>query len=431
MKRVNQKAHLYGVQKQRVAAWVRPPQGDDSGPAEWSEMTDPHPVVQIERAVLGATLLSKDSIEDVLRIIGPDPKSFTEPTHRLVYASVLRLYEQGDSVDAITVNKDLNSHEEAQEVGGAPYLQKLIEAADTSNIERNARQVVFSSVPITSEYARWMSDALPEYLDVLDGTRKASRANTFTGFQDLDGITTGLEPGTLTVISGRPSVGKSVLLGNIACSAALHHAVPTLWVDQESPHRQVLDRIFSAEARIPLNAIRAGMMTDDDWVRLATTMRNVVTAPLLLHAGKRVDTDEVQQLAEESSASLVAIDGLQHLKPRQGRETREREVSDITRALKDLALELEVPVVATAQLNRAPLQRFDPSPTLDDLRESDLIAHLADTVILIERPDLRDRESLRAGEADLIIGKNRNGPTGDVTVAFQGHYSRFVDMAQG
>lgn len=390
-----------------------------------------HPTAQVERAVLGALLLSKDSIEDALRIIGPDPKPFTEPTHRLIYASVLRLHKHGDPVDAISLNKDLNAHEEAQEVGGAPYLQELIEAADTSNIERNARQVVFSLVPITSEYAQWMSDALPEYLDVLDGTRKAPRANTLTGFQGLDEVTTGLEPGTLTVISGRPSAGKSVLLGNIACSAALRHAVPTLWIDQESPHRQVLDRIFSAEARIPLPAIRAGMMTDDDWARLAITMRKVATAPLLLHAGKRVDTGQVRQLAEESGADLVAIDGLQHLKPHQGRETREREVSDITRALKDLALELEVPVVATAHLNRASLQRFDPSPTLDDLRESDLIAHLADTVILIERPDLRDRESPRVGEADLIIGKHRNGPTCDMTVAFQGHYSRFVDMAWG
>lgn len=283
--------------------------------------------------------------------------------------------------------------------------------------------------PVTSEHAQWLADALTDYLDALEGTDKTARPNVPTGFTDLDEITTGLEPGTLTVISGRPSVGKSTLLGNIACISAIRHAISTVWIDQENPRRQVLDRIFSAEARIPLYAIRADMMDDDAWTRLVKVIGFVAAAPLLLHAGRRVDTGQVRQLAEESEAGLVAIDGLQHLKPRRERETREREVSDITRALKDLALELEIPVVVTAHLNRAPLQRIDPSPTLDDLRESDLIAHLADNIILIERPDVRDRDSPRAGEADLILAKHRNGSTAEVTVAFQGHYSRFMSMA--
>lgn len=389
----------------------------------------PEHALQTERAVLGAMLLSQDSINAAVHILGTDPQVFIDPAHRLVYASVLRLREQEERVDAITIHEDLTAREETEEMGGAPYLQELIEAADTGNIERNARQAVFSPAPITSEQAQWMTDALPDYLDVLDGTLKAPQTNTLTGFKDLDKITTGLEPGTLTVISGRPSVGKSALLGNIARISAIRHAISTVWIDQDNPRRQVLDRIFSAEARISLYAIRAGMMDDNAWIRLAKAMGYVVSAPLLLHAGRRVDTGQVRQLAEESEAGLVAIDGLQHLKPRRDRETREREVSDITRALKDLALELEIPVVATAHLNRAPLQRFDPSPTLDDLRESDLIAHLADNIILIERPDMRDKESSRAGEADLILAKHRNGPTFTVTVAFQGHYSRFVDMA--
>ncbi|WP_116247704.1 DnaB-like helicase C-terminal domain-containing protein [Nocardiopsis sp. FIRDI 009] len=394
-------------------------------------MTDtPNPTAQAERAVLGSAMMSKNSVEAVVRIIGTDPQRFTEPAHRLVYASLLRLRERDEPIDPITVHEDLVARQESDEVGGPLYLHQLTDAADHDNIERNARHVAFTPASIASEHARWVGDALPDYLDRLEDPGRAPRPSPPTGFADLDGLLTGLEPGTLTVISGRPTVGKSVLLGNFARSSALRHSIPTVWIDQESPRQQVLDRILSAEARVALHTIRLRMMTDDDWVRLARTMGRISVSPLLLHAGARVDTGQVRQLAEESGAGLMAVDGLQHLKPRRDRETREREVSDITRELKDIALELDIPVVATAHLNRAPLQRTDPSATLDDLRESDLIAHLADTVILIERPDMRDPNSPRAGEADLIVAKHRNGPTAEVTVAFQGHYSRFFDIAR-
>ncbi|WP_174546540.1 DnaB-like helicase C-terminal domain-containing protein [Nocardiopsis dassonvillei] len=389
----------------------------------------PRPSNTVEQAVLGAMLLSKTSIDVAVRIIGTDPHAFTGKAHQLLYSSLLRLREKEEPVDAISVNKDLVAREEAEEVGGALYLYQLTKAADTRNVERNARHVIFTPAPVTSPHGQWITDVLHDYLDLLEEPDRTPRPNVVTGFKELDELTTGLEPGTLTVISGRPSVGKSMLLGNIACSSALRHAIPTVWIDQESSRQHVLDRVFSAEARVPRHLMRLRMMTDADWGRIAVQMGRVATSPLLIHAGVRVDTEQVRQLAEESGANLVAVDGLQHLKPHRERETREREVSDITRDLKDIALELQVPVVATAHLNRAPLQRFNPLPTLDDLRESDLIAHLADTVILIERPDLRDPESPRAGEADLIIAKHRHGPAETVTVAFQGHYSRFVDMA--
>ncbi|MEU3020172.1 DnaB-like helicase C-terminal domain-containing protein [Nocardiopsis sp. NPDC007018] len=394
-------------------------------------MTDPHPVVQLERSLLGAALMSKAAVKDIVHIIGTDPDRFQEPAHQLIYASLVRLHEADEAIDAITVSEDLTAREELKEAGGATYLVELTETlrpTDMKNAERNARQLVFEPTSITSDHAQWMYDALPDYLDLLDGTRRTPHPKAPTGFRDLDKLTTGLEPGTLTVISGRPSSGKSTLLGNIARSSALAHTIPTVWIDQENSHRQVLDRILSAEARIPLHRIRAETMDHDDWARMAQTMGRVVNEPLLVHAGTRVTTEQVRQLVQESGAGLVAIDGLQHLRPCRDRETREREVSDITRALKDIALELGVAVVATAHLNRAPLQRFDPSPTLDDLRESDLIAHLADTVILIDRPEMRDQGSPRAGEADLKVVKNRYGPALDLTVAFQGHYSRFVDM---
>lgn len=282
--------------------------------------------------------------------------------------------------------------------------------------------------PLGFDNAEWIGDALPRYLDVLEDPGKASRPIVRTGFSDLDEILVGLEPGTLTVISGRPSAGKTTLLSNFARAAAFQQKIPTLWVDQENPHQRVIDRIISAEARIPLQAIRLRRMTDDDWARAARCMGRLALLPLLLHAGERVDVDQVRRMAKAAEAGLVAIDGLQLLKVSHDRETREREVSDTTRALKDLALEFDVPIVATAHLNRGPLQRFDPIPTLDDLRESDLIAHLADTVIIIDRPGMRDPDSPRAGQADLKVAKHRNLSPCDFTVACQGYYSRFIDM---
>lgn len=292
---------------------------------------------------------------------------------------------------------------------------------------------VAASIPtaLGFDHAEWIGEALPRYLDVLEDPSKASRPTVSTGFRDLDELLNGLEPGSLTVISGRPSTGKSTLLGNFARASAFTQEIPTLWVDQENPHQRVIDRIISAEAKVPLHSIRLRRMNDGDWTRVAQCMGRLVVLPLLLQAGERTDVEQIRRMTKASGAGLVAVDGLQLLKASRDRETREHEVSDTTRALKDLALEADVPVVVTAHLNRVPLQRLDPTPTLNDLRESDLIAHLADTVILIDRPGMRERDSPRAGEADLKVVKHRTLSSCDITVAFQGHYSRFMDMVPG
>lgn len=388
-----------------------------------------HPTVQVERAVLGSMMMSKNSADRAVSIVGEVPQSFIEPAHQTIYAALLRLHQQKRVIDPITLNDELKAHEQSDQVGGPIYIQRLVEALDHAKLERNAREVAFDPPTVECENAAWLGDALPGYLDLVEDAHTGNSLSIPTGFRELDELLTGLEPGTLTVISGRPSCGKSTLLCDIVRSAAMSHAIPTLWIDQESPRHQLLARVFSAEGRTPLHTIRSGLMNDEDWTRLAIALGRHATAPLLLHNGVRVNTEQVCWLAQESKADLIAVDTLQHLQPLEGRETREREVSDITRALKEIALELNVAVVATAHLNRAPLQRFDPSPTLDDLRESDLIAHLADTVILIERPELRDPQTPRAGEADLVVAKQRNGLKATLTVAFQGHYSRFVDMA--
>jgi replicative DNA helicase len=192
-------------------------------------------------------------------------------------------------------------------------------------------------------------------------------------------------------------------------------------------------RLLSAETRVPLHSIRTGLMGDDDWTRLAHRMEEIADAPLYINDTASLRSaalcDEATRLVRDRGVTLIAVDYLQLITPDLRGETREREVSDITRQLKALARDLGVPVVVAAQLNRGPEQRTDKRPLLTDFRESDAIAQAADLVILLYREDAYERKSPRAGEADLIVAKNRQGPTATITVAFQGHYSRFTDMA--
>jgi replicative DNA helicase len=192
-------------------------------------------------------------------------------------------------------------------------------------------------------------------------------------------------------------------------------------------------RLLAAEAKVPMNLMRSGQLSDDDWSRLAKRMGEVADAPLFIDDSPNMSLMEIRakcrRLKQRHDLRMVVIDYLQLMSSPKRVENRQQEVSEMSRSLKLLAKELEVPVVALSQLNRGPEQRQDKKPMLSDLRESGSIEQDADVVILLHREDAYERESPRAGEADLIVAKHRNGPTATVTVAFQGHYSRFVDMA--
>jgi replicative DNA helicase len=193
-------------------------------------------------------------------------------------------------------------------------------------------------------------------------------------------------------------------------------------------------RLLSAEARVPLSTMRTGQMNDDDWARLARRMSEVADAPLFIDDSPNMSMMEIRakcrRLKQRNDLKFVIIDYLQLMSSPKRVENRQQEVSEMSRSLKLLAKELDVPVIALSQLNRGPEQRTDKRPLLSDLRESGSIEQDSDVVILLHREDAYEKESPRAGEADLIVAKHRNGPTATVTVAFQGHYSRFVDMAQ-
>jgi replicative DNA helicase len=201
----------------------------------------------------------------------------------------------------------------------------------------------------------------------------------------------------------------------------------------EMGRNEITMRLLSAEARVPLSTMRTGQMNDDDWARLARRMSEVADAPLFIDDSPNMSMMEIRakcrRLKQRNDLKFVIIDYLQLMSSAKRVENRQQEVSEMSRSLKLLAKELDVPVIALSQLNRGPEQRTDKKPLLSDLRESGSIEQDADVVILLHREDAYERESPRAGEADLIVAKHRNGPTATVTVAFQGHYSRFVDMA--
>jgi replicative DNA helicase len=228
---------------------------------------------------------------------------------------------------------------------------------------------------------------------------------------------------------------NSTLALDLARAATIKHSMPTVIFSLEMSRNEITMRLLSAEARVPLHSMRTGQMGEEDWTRLARRMSEVVDAPLFIDDSPNMSMMEIRakcrRLKQRQDLKLVIVDYMQLMSSPKRTENRQQEVSEMSRSLKLLAKEIDVPVIAISQLNRGPEQRTDKRPMLSDLRESGSIEQDSDVVILLHREDAYERESPRAGEADLIVAKHRNGPTATVTVAFQGHYSRFVDMAPG
>jgi replicative DNA helicase len=427
-----------------------------------------------EQSVLGGMLLSKDAIADVVELLkGHD---FYRPAHETIYQAILDLYAKGEPADPITVAAELTKRGEITKVGGASYLHTLVQTVPTAaNAEYYAqivheravlRRLVEAGTRITQMgYAadgdideivnsaqaeifavteqRTAEDYLPlseimeGALDEIEaiGSRSGEMTGVPTGFTDLDQLTNGLHPGQMIIIAARPAMGKSTLALDFARAASIKNNLPSVIFSLEMGRNEIAMRLLSAEARVALHHMRSGTMTDEDWTRLARRMPDVSAAPLYIDDSPNLSMMEIRakcrRLKQRNDLKLVVIDYLQLMQSGSKRsESRQQEVSEMSRNLKLLAKELELPVIALSQLNRGPEQRTDKKPMVSDLRESGSIEQDADMVILLYREDAYEKESPRAGEADIIVGKHRNGPTATITVAFQGHYSRFVDMAQ-
>jgi replicative DNA helicase len=287
----------------------------------------------------------------------------------------------------------------------------------------------------TSEDYAPLSEIMPHTLSEIEAIegRGGQLVGVPTGFQQLDDITHGLHAGQLVIVAARPAIGKSTLGLDLARSASIKHNLTSAIFSLEMSRNEIVMRLLSAEAQVGLNHMRAGTLSEADWGRLANKMGQVNDAPLFIDDSPNMTMMEIRakarRLKQRFDLKILIIDYLQLMSSGKKVESRQVEVSEFSRSLKLLAKELAIPVIAISQLNRGPEQRQDKRPMLSDLRESGSLEQDADMVILLHREDVYERESPRAGEADFILAKHRNGPTGTVTVAFQGHYSRFVDMA--
>ncbi|MPV50853.1 MULTISPECIES: replicative DNA helicase [unclassified Pseudactinotalea] len=445
----------------------------EAAPTTGVERTPPQDVAA-EQSVLGGMMLSKDAIADVVEILrGSD---FYRPAHEMIYDAIIDLYGRGEPADAVTVSAELTDRGELTRIGGAPYLHTLIstvptaanagfyarivqersvlrrlvdagtriaqlgyatDGGDVDELVNTAQAEVYAVTERrTSEDYVPLRDVINSTMEEIDAAsnRGEGMVGVPTGFRDLDQLTHGLHPGQMVVVAARPAVGKSTLGLDICRSASIRHGMASVIFSLEMSRNEISMRMLSAESQVPLQNMRKGTMRDEDWTRLARTMSKVSEAPLFIDDSPNMSLMEIRakcrRLKQRHDLKLVVIDYLQLMSSGKRVESRQQEVSEFSRAIKLLAKEIEVPVIAISQLNRGSEQRTDRKPQMSDLRESGSIEQDADMIILLHREDMYEKESPRAGEADLIVAKHRNGPTATVAVSFQGHYARFFDMAQ-
>jgi len=439
------------------------------GPRQ-TERTLPHDVLA-EQSALGGMLLSKDAVADVIESLrGAD---FYVPKHELIFEAILNLYSHGEPTDVITVTDELIKTGDLQRAGGADYLHTLTSIVPTaanagyyaSIVSERAllRRLVEAGTRIVQMgysgqgealdlvntaqaeiYGVTGTEASEDYVpltvavdaavDEIEAARGRDGQMTGipTGFRELDDLTNGLHPGQMIVVAARPAMGKSTLALDFARAAAIKHNLPAIFFSLEMGRSEIAMRLLAAEGAIPLQNMRKGTLDSRDWTTVAATRGRINDAPLYIDDSPNMTLVEIRakcrRLKQRVGLKMVVIDYLQLMSSGKRVESRQQEVSEFSRALKLLAKELQVPVIALSQLNRGPEQRQDKRPQVSDLRESGSIEQDADMVILLHRESVYDADS-RPGEADLIVAKHRNGPTATIEIAFQGHFSRFADMA--
>ncbi|TYB56441.1 replicative DNA helicase [Nonomuraea sp. PA05] len=420
--------------------------GGGSGGGPGFERTPPNNI-EAEQSVLGGMLLSKDAIADVVEILRSD--DFYRPAHQMVYDVITDLYGRGEPADAVTVFDELQKRGEMARVGGAAYLHTLTAVVPTAAnagyyakivreqailrrlIEAGTRIVSFGyggqneevdelvdraqaeiyqvTERRTSEDYAPLADIMPGALDELEaiGSRGGQMVGVPTGFADLDQLTNGLHPGQMIVVAARPAIGKSTLGLDFARSAAIKNGMTTVIFSLEMSRNEITMRLLSAEARVALHHMRSGMMGDDDWTRLARRMSEVAEAPLFIDDSPNMSMMEIRakcrRLKQRNDLRFVVIDYLQLMSSPKKTESRQNEVSEISRAIKLLAKELEVPVIAISQLNRGPEQRTDKRPAVSDLRESGCLTAATRIMRADTGAELSLAELLESGARDIPV----------------------------
>ncbi|MCF6094655.1 replicative DNA helicase [Microaerobacter geothermalis] len=428
--------------------------------------------IDAEQAVLGAVFLEIDALIAASEILSPE--DFYRTSHQRIFQVMLDLYERGEPVDLVTVTAELSNRKLLEEVGGVSYLTDLAQSVPTAaNVEYYAhiveeksilRRLIRTATKIASEgYSgsedinQILSHAERSILEI--SQKKATRGfipikdilmETFerieflsnhqgqvtgipSGYGDLDKMTSGFQPSDLIILAARPSVGKTAFALNVAqnVAARYNHSVAIFSLEMSAP--QLVQRMLCAEANIDAHKLRTGRLEDGDWEKLSFAISTLAKSQIYIDDTPGITVTEIRsklrRLKTEHGLGMVLIDYLQLIQGRgRGGENRQQEISEISRSLKGLARELNCPVIALSQLSRAVEQRQDKRPMLSDIRESGSIEQDADIVAFLYRDDYYDPETDKKNIIEVIIGKQRNGPTGKVELLFLKEYNKFVSM---
>lgn len=440
----------------------------------------PPQALEAEAAVLGSMMIDHECFGRIIEII--EPQAFYKTAHQKIFAAAVQLYERNQPIDLITLSENLKKSNQLEEIGGAYYLTELAESVPSSaNVEFHARIVLEkyllrSLITESSAIAKSCYNAEEDVYDIIDKAeqkifslsdnqlrqtfqhispimhdafetiekfhhREGSVTGVPTGFTKLDEMTSGLQQGELIIVAGRPSMGKTAFCLNIARNAAVGYGVPVGIFSLEMSKRQLALRMLCAEAQVDAHGVRTGKLAQNEWAKLSMTVGSLTEAPIYIDDTPGVGVLEMRakarRLKKENKIGMLIIDYLQLMQGPRSVESRQQEISAISRSLKNLAKELDIPVIALSQLSRAVEARGgDKRPMLSDLRESGAIEQDADVVMFIYRPEFYGIETDHEGNpmegmAEVIIGKQRNGPVGTVHLSFVKRWVKFANPAYG
>ena len=431
--------------------------------------------VEAEQSVIGGLMLDNQRWDQIADKVTPD--DFYRKEHRLIFRAIASLCDENQPADVVTVSEWLEKNAELENAGGLAYLGALAnntpsaanvvayaaivrERALMRNLIRVANNVANSAYnPEGRSAGELLDTAEKNIMDISE--QGAGRRGSFqpiktlltgavdridklfrsdspitgvsSGFADLDAMTSGLQPGDLVIVAGRPSMGKTSFAMNIAETAAVSQKLPVAIFSMEMPGEQLAMRMMSSLGRINAHKVRTGKLEDDDWPRLTHAIGLLADAPMFIDDSPAMTPLELRararRLKREHGLGMIVVDYLQLMQSPEANENRATEISNITRSLKGLAKELNVPVIALSQLNRSLEQRPNKRPVMSDLRESGAIEQDADVIFFIYRDEVYNEDSQDKGTAEIIIGKQRNGPIGKIRLTFLGEYTRFENYA--
>lgn len=430
--------------------------------------------LEAEQSVLGAILLDNEALLKALEIITPD--DFYRDSHKKIFNAMIELFEKNEPIDLITLTDRLRMKDQLETIGGVSYLTSLVNFIPTAaNVRHHARIVrekslmrglihtateivsmvyeenlpaddlvdiaeknifAISDKRVQTSFSK-LKDVIKDSFEMIESLydRKEAITGVPSGFHDLDELTTGFQHGDLIIVGGRPSMGKTAFALNIAQHVGVELGEPVAIFSLEMSKRQLALRMLCSEAMVDSNRVRKGFIRKEDWHKLTSAAGKLAEAPIFIDDSSSISVLEMRakarRLKMEHGLSLVIVDYLQLMKGKGNFERREQEISEISRALKGLAKELEVPVIALSQLNRGVEQRHDKRPTLADLRESGAIEQDADVILFLYRDEVYNKNNNdNRGKAEIIIAKQRNGPTATVNLTYLSHCTRFVPYTE-